>query len=140
MPLRWLRSAPRSHPRSRLIAPPVGAMLSSPVMNHRGTQLTSLLLIVLAFGLCAPDLASAETPAPPGIVSDGVGVTPACDTATDDDPGLPKSKAALPAITSGSVAVAPVDAPRAATEPPLPLVVPRQVALEVVAARAPPLV
>lgn len=113
-------------------------MLASPLMHHRGTQLISLLLIVLAFGLCAPELASAETPAPP--LSEGAGVTPACDTATDDDPGLPTSKAALPAITSGTVAAAPVDAPRAAPVPPLPLVVPRQVALEVLGSRAPPLV
>jgi hypothetical protein len=109
-------------------------------MNHRGAQLISLLLIVLAFGLCAPDLASSEAPAPPGIVSDGAGVTPACDTANDDDPGLPTSKAALPAISSGSVAVALVDAPRAATVPPLPPAVPRQIALEVFVSRAPPLV
>lgn len=126
-------------PRSRPIAPITDAMLASPLMNQRGTQLISLLLIVLAFGLCAPDGAAAETPESPGIVSDGAGVTPACDTGTDD-PGLPTSKAALPAITSGTVAVAPVDAPRAAPIPPLPLVVPRQVALEVLGSRAPPLV
>ncbi|MBI2202504.1 MAG: hypothetical protein HYU41_01430 [Candidatus Rokubacteria bacterium] len=113
-------------------------MLASPLIHQRGTQLISLLLIVLAFGLCAPDSA-AETPTPPGIVSDGAGVTPACDTGTDD-PGLPTSKAALPAISSGTVAVAPVDAPRAAPIPPLPLLVPRQVALEVLGSRAPPLV
>jgi hypothetical protein len=109
-------------------------------MNHRGARLASLLLIALAFGFCAPDRASAEAPALLGIVSDDARVTPACDAATDHDPGLLRSKLGLVAISASAVAFALVDAPPAAAVPPLPPAGPRQVALEVLASRAPPLV
>ena len=115
-------------------------MLASPVMNHRAAQLVSLLLIALASGLCAPDRSSAETPAPPGIVSDEARVTPACDIATNDDPSLPKSKTGVVAAGASAVAVAPVDAPPAAAAAPLPLAALHQIALEGLASRAPPLV
>ncbi len=115
-------------------------MLASPWMNHWGARLVSLLLITLALGFCAPDRASAEAPALLGIVSDDARVTPACDTATDNDPGLPKSQTGLVPVSGDATAVAPVDAPQAAAVPLLPPAVPRHVALEVRASRAPPLV
>jgi hypothetical protein len=109
------------------------------MMNLRGAQLVGLLLIALALGVCAPGPASAEPPTLPGIVGDGARLTPACDTATDGDPGLPQSKTSLAAVSAGGI-VARIDSPPAAALPPLPLAVPRQVALEVFASRAPPLV
>jgi hypothetical protein len=110
------------------------------MMNLRGAQLVGLLLIALALAFCAPGPASAEPPTLPGIIGDGARPTPACDTATDDDPGVPQSKTSPAAVSGGGIAVAPIDSPPAAAVPPLPLAVPRQVALEVFASRAPPLV
>jgi hypothetical protein len=117
-----------------------GSMLASPRMNRRGARLVSLLLIALALGLCIPDRASAEAPAPHGIVSEDARVTPACDTTTDDEPGLPRSKPGLVAVSAGAVALALVDEPPAAAVLSLPPADPRHVALEVLASRAPPLV
>jgi hypothetical protein len=115
-------------------------MLVSTVMLHRGAQLISLLLIVLAFGFCVPDRASAHSSPLPGIVGDEARVTPACDTATDGDPGLPKAKTGLVAVSAGAIPAARVDASAPAAVAPVTLAAPRQIALDVLASRAPPLV
>jgi len=110
-------------------------------MNPWTARLVSLLLVALALVFCEPKRAAAATTPLPGIVSGaGAGFTPACGTAADGDLGLPKSKTNLAAVSTGAMVVALIDRTPAVDVPLLPWTVPHQISVEVLVARAPPLV
>src|SRR3972149_1258615 len=63
-------------------------------MGRPTARALALLLITLAFGFCVPDRAAAETLATPLRIvdADPAHTTPACDAASGDELGLPRSK------------------------------------------------
>ena|SRR3990167_394556 len=111
-------------------------------MGRPTARALSLLLITLAFGFCVPAGAAAETLATPLRIvdADHAHTTPACDAASGDELGLPRSK-----TTHATVAVHAVEGaalhptPVATVSPPSAGCVSR-ISRDVPVSRAPPLV